>query len=156
MLINSCFYNQKTRLLSITSNDFQKICAKKIHKPKGCGHFFISLPQKGEWWLGTEQGRFKNPLQINRREAPPPFCWYSRWYSRILSKTITAPVRCKRRCLTPSSRRRSLSPDGTFPAVSNSFDAATVSDKIPPGGCTTLSSCFPPPQTSRRTLRRAA
>lgn len=124
----------------ILSPDF---CAKKIHKPEGCGVFHFTS-SKEEWWLGTEQGLSKNPLQINRREAPPPFCWYSRWYSRILSKTITAPICCKRRCRTPLSRRRSLSPSGTFPTVSNSFDAATVSDKIPPGGCTTLSSCFPP------------
>ena len=135
---------------------FKKFAQKKSTNPKAVDIFSFRFHQKDEWWLGTEQGLSKNPLQINRREAPPPFCWYSRWYSQILSKTITAPVRCKRRCLTPSSRRRSLSPDGTFPAVSNSFDAATVSDKIPPGGCTTLSSCFPPPQTSRRTLRRAA
>ena len=112
----------------ILSPDF---CAKKIHKPEGCGVFHFAS-SKEEWWLGTEQGLSKNPLQINRREAPPPFCWYSRWYSRILSKTITAPIRCKRRCRTPLSRRRSLSPSGTFPTVSNSFDAATVSDKIRP------------------------
>ena len=57
LLINNCFYNKKPRLLIITSNAFQKIFAKKIHKPGGCGHFFISLPQKEEWWLGTESNR---------------------------------------------------------------------------------------------------
>ena len=36
---------------------FKKFAQKKIHKPEGCGHFFISLPQKGEWWLGTESNR---------------------------------------------------------------------------------------------------
>ena len=37
----------------ILSPDF---CAKKIHKPEGCGVFHFAS-SKEEWWLGTESNR---------------------------------------------------------------------------------------------------